>query len=98
MAITIPITIFLCSYISQIQEIQHDEVEKKKELKEKMIQYFKINFDYMFLDISLYIVFAACVVTVTYGQFSPMAYWHHRAVKHLITEGQYNGIAINAVT
>ena len=49
----------------------------------------------MLLDILIYIVFAICVVIVVYGQVSPHAYWHHEAVKHLVTEGQYGGLSID---
>ena len=49
----------------------------------------------MLLDILIYIVFAICVVIAVYGQVSPHAYWHHEAVKHLVTEGQYGGLSID---
>ena len=87
--------LYCSSLCFQIQTLQQEETEKKEQFKQQIIAYFKINFDYMLLDILIYIVFAICVVIVVYGQVSPHAYWHHEAVKHLVTEGQYGGLSID---
>lgn len=63
-----------------------------------MKSFLKLHFDYMLVDILLYIVFAICIFLVAYAQLSPLSYWHHRTVSHLILEGHYSDMAIDEVS